>query len=148
MQQAVPISAWQPASAPLIEAFFLTTLPTIPPAARAFAISKSVNPLCYNGNVYSVDDYIKIKGKYKLEGVMIGRGAIINPAIFREINGGARLSTKEVVEFTEALAYNYNNVLKSETFTLHKLKEIWVYMAENYKDNKKITKSIKKANKI
>ena len=113
-----------------------------------FTYSESVNPLCYNGNVFSADDYVKIKDKYKLEGIMIGRGAITNPAIFREINGGPKLSTKDVVVFTEALANNYNEILKSETFTLHKLKEIWVYMSENYKNSKKITKSIKKANKI
>ena len=113
-----------------------------------FTYSESVNPLCYNGNIFSADDYVKINDKYKLEGVMIGRGAITNPAIFREIKGGAKITTKEVVEFTEALAHNYNEVLKSETFTLHKLKEVWVYMSKNYKDNKKITKSIKKANKI
>ena len=35
MQVAVPISAWQPASAPLTEAFVLTTFPTIPAAASA-----------------------------------------------------------------------------------------------------------------
>ena len=60
----------------------------------------------------------------------------------------AKLTTEELFEFTEVLAQRYNEVLKSETFTLHKLKEIWVYMSENYKNSKKITKSIKKANKI
>ena len=79
---------------------------------------------------------------------MIGRGAIANPAIFREIKGGKKLSLNEIFEFTNRLAANYMEVLKSETFTLHKLKEVWFYMLENFPENKKLAKSIKKAQKL
>jgi tRNA-dihydrouridine synthase len=84
----------------------------------------------------------------KIKGVMIGRGAIKNPAIFREIKGGKPISTEELIVFTYKLIENYNKVLSSDTFTLHKIKEIWMYIMLNFPDEKKIFKSIKKSSKL
>lgn len=114
-----------------------------------FTYKNCLNPLCYNGDVCSKDVFLNIKDKYpSLSGVMIGRGAVVNPAIFREINGGEKLAIDEIIEFTEKLSFNYMEVLKSETFTLHKLKEVWFYMIENFSYDKKIVKSIKKSQKL
>ena len=114
-----------------------------------FTYKGCLNPICYNGDVCSKDVFLNIKDKYpSLSGVMIGRGAVVNPAIFREINGGEKLAIDEIIEFTEKLSFNYMEVLKSETFTLHKLKEVWFYMIENFSDDKKIVKSIKKSQKL
>ena len=105
--------------------------------------------LCYNGNIYSCDDYKRISEKYKdLDGIMIGRGAIKNPAIFREIRGGKKLKTEELILFTKALKEKYMILLKNEDYTLHRLKEIWMYMIENFPEEKKILKAIKKSNKL
>lgn len=79
---------------------------------------------------------------------MIGRGAIANPAIFREIRGGKKLCREDIVGFTKRLSENYYNVLGSETFTLHKLKEIWSYMSWNYPEEKKLIKTMKKSTKL
>ena len=79
---------------------------------------------------------------------MIGRGAIKNPAIFREIKGGGKLKTKEIIDFSKKLEEKYMVLLESDTYTLHKLKEIWLYMIQNYPDETKIAKAIKKSNKL
>lgn len=114
-----------------------------------FTYGNSKNPVCYNGNIFAKEDYFDTLGKFPdVEGIMIGRGAIVNPAIFREIKGGAKLTSEELILFTEKLAQKYNEVLKSETFTLHKLKEVWTYMLQNYPDEKKVAKTMKKSNKI
>ncbi len=121
------------------------------PDMEAFsrAYEKSKNKLCYNGNVFSVEDYNSVKSKFpELHSIMIGRGAVANPAIFREIRGGKRLTTFELVEFTNVLAQNYNKILKSDIYTMYKLKEIWMYAMLNYPEEKKILKSIKKSNKL
>ena len=105
--------------------------------------------LCYNGNIFSCNDYNNISEKYKnLDGIMIGRGAIRNPAIFREINGGKKLETEELIAFTKTLKERYMILLKNEDYTLHRLKEIWMYMIENFPDEKKILKAIKKSNRL
>lgn len=105
--------------------------------------------LCYNGDITTVEYYEKIKERYpKIQSVMIGRGAIRNPAIFREIKGGERLKTKELIDFSNELEKRYFELFKSDIYTLHKLKEIWLYMILNYPEETKIMKAIKKSNKL
>ncbi len=121
------------------------------PCMKAFktAYSVSKNPVCYNGDILTPDDFFKIKNEYpNLEGVMIGRGAIKNPALFREFSGGKKLTSDELIEFTEKLYKNYYAILNSDMYTLHKLKEIWVYIMQAFPEEKKITKAIKKSNKV
>ncbi len=118
-------------------------------AVFAAVYAASTNPLCYNGDINTGEDYQQIVSQYPaLEGIMIGRGAVANPALFREIQGGASLKTEELVLFTEKLTENYYVELQSEIFTLHKLKEVWGYMMRNFPDEKKIVKAICKANSL
>ncbi len=115
--------------------------------AKFYANSK--NKLCYNGNVFSVADYNRITAQFPdLDSVMLGRGAIANPALFREIRGGARITTAELVGFSETLIENYYAVLQSEIYTLQKLKEIWVYILWNFPEETKIAKAIKKSGNL
>lgn len=105
--------------------------------------------LCYNGNVVTVEDYKNINEKYPdLHSVMIGRGAVRNPAIFREIRGGEPLKTEELISFTKLLETRYLKVLGSEVYTLHKLKEIWIHMMQNFPNEKKLFKAVKKSNRL
>lgn len=114
---------------------------------EAYNISK--NKVCYNGDIYSAGDYDNIVNRFpELEGVMIGRGAIKNPAIFREIKCGEPLKTAELIEFSKRLTDAYFELLQSEVFTLYKMKEIWAYTMQNFPEEKKIAKSIKKASRI
>lgn len=114
---------------------------------KACKVSK--NRLCFNGNVFSAEDFVRTAEEFpELEGVMLGRGAVANPAIFREIRGGKPLEARELSEFTDRLAERYLKVLGSETFTLHKLKEIWMYMMWGFPSEKKILKAIKKATRL
>ena len=109
----------------------------------------SVNPVCYNGDVVTAEDFNHIAGTYpELEGVMIGRGAVRNPALFREIRGGEGIQTKELYDFSKKLIENYYEELHSETFTLHKVKEVWTYMLQLFPEDNKLAKAIKKANDL
>lgn len=121
------------------------------PSQKAFSYTyeNAKSPLCYNGNILSKDDYADKAFRYDaLDSVMIGRGAVTNPAIFREIRGGNPLTTQELISFTQALKENYSQILDSDVFTLHKLKEIWLYIMENFPDEKKILKIIRKTNNL
>ncbi|MBQ2889662.1 MAG: tRNA-dihydrouridine synthase family protein [Clostridia bacterium] len=121
------------------------------PSQKAFLYTyeNAKAPLCYNGNILSAEDYADKALRYDaLDSIMIGRGAVANPAIFREIKGGNSLSTDELIAFTEALKENYSQILDSDVFTLHKLKEIWLYIMENFPDEKKILKTIRKTNNL
>lgn len=126
---------------------FYNGMPDLEVFKRAFYNSK--NPVCYNGNIDTVLDFERIKEMFpELDTVMLGRGVIKNPALCREIRGGKRISTEEIVAFSKKLADNYQSTLRSETFTLNKLKEVWMYIIQNYPEEKKIFKTIRKANKL
>lgn len=113
------------------------------------AVAMSENPVCYNGNIFHPSGYNAIVNRFpSIEGVMLGRGAVANPALFRQIRGGAKLTTAELVQFVNVLADNYNMVLKSDANTMYKLKEILMLIMWNFQDNKKLVKAIKKANRL
>lgn len=113
------------------------------------AYDKSNTNLCYNGDIYSVNDYENIVYKYPdIDSVMIGRGAVGNPAIFREIRGGERLKTEELINFSRALEERYMELFKAATPTLYKLKEVWMYALLNFPEEKKLIKAVKKANTL
>ena len=126
---------------------FYNGVPDLEVFKKAFYNSK--NPVCYNGNIDTVADYENITALFpQLEYVMLGRGVIRNPALMREIRGGEKITTEEIVNFSKKLADNYQSTLRSETFTLNKLKEVWMYMIQLYPEEKKIFKTIRKANKL
>ncbi len=110
------------------------------------AYDESKNPVCYNGDILTKEDYNSIVDICpNLESVMIGRGAVKNPAIFREIRGGAPLSKEEIFAFSDLLQARYHEILKSETHTLQKMKEVWSYMIVHFPDGKKAFKKMRKA---
>ncbi|MBQ3110039.1 MAG: tRNA-dihydrouridine synthase family protein [Clostridia bacterium] len=126
---------------------FYNGMPDLEVFKKAFYSSK--NPVCYNGNINSVEEYEKIKAMFpELDFIMLGRGLICNMALGREIRGGKSITTEEIVAFSKRLADNYQATLRSETFTLNKLKEVWMYMIQQYPEEKKIFKTIRKANKL
>lgn len=132
---------------PRIREEFYKGYPNMDSFDKAYKNAKT--KLCYNGNIYTKEDYERIKGNYNsLSAVMIGRGAIKNPAIFREIKGGEKLKTSELILFSNKLEEKYLKLLNSEIYTLHRLKEIWIYMMQNFEEEKKILKAVKKANKL
>ena len=114
-----------------------------------YTYNNSAAKVCYNGNIFTNEDYVKISEKYtNLSGVMIGRGAIANPGIFREIRTGRKTTKEDLVNFTELLVQNYGKVLNCDTYVLHKLKEIWIYSIENFDDCKKQFKIMKKTDSL
>lgn len=113
------------------------------------AYQESKANLCYNGDIFTMEDFKEIVARYpRLHGVMLGRGVIKNPAIFREIRGGAPLTTEELLAFSSELERRYLDVLGSPVYTLHKLKEIWLHMMDQYPLEKKILKAVKKSNRL
>lgn len=56
-------------------------------------------PLIANGAIDTADDIDAVLAQTGCNGVMIGRGAIANPFIFREYAGGARATRQEIVDF-------------------------------------------------
>ena len=119
-----------------------------------YAENNSVNPLIYNGNIFSVGDYENISKDIGSQtiGIMIGRGMISNPAIYREIKGGEPMSKDELSLFLHIIMDSYLAEFSGETPVLHKMKEIWSYLGDNlvttHNISEKTIKKIKKSKNI
>ena len=96
-----------------------------------------------------MEDYENIIKRYpNLHSVMLGRGAVANPALFREIKGGKKISTHEMVEFSHILKDKYLSLLSSDKFTMHKLKEIWLFMMWNYPQEERVMKIVRRTESL
>lgn len=103
-------------------------------------------PVCYNGDIFSKADYEQLVQQFlTLDRIMIGRGLLQNPALAREIQGGAPLTKEEVRAYHDELYARYQQVMFGDKNLLFKMKEFWVYQMESFNDTVKATKKIRKA---
>lgn len=111
---------------------------------RAYA-DKVKAPLCYNGDITDVSSFERISGEFpSLDSAMIGRGAVANPAIFREIRTGRKADTKEMTEFIKALYEEYSSEF-GPSDAVFKMKEVWSYFHVNFPDSERELRKIQKA---
>ncbi len=118
------------------------------PHKEIFAAAMAVKefPVCYNGDIFSKADYEQLVQQFpKLDRIMIGRGLLQNPALAREIQGGAPLTKEEVRAYHDELYARYQQVMFGDKNLLFKMKEFWVYQMESFNDTVKATKKIRKS---
>ncbi len=117
--------------------------------AFEYVLENSVTKVSYNGDVCTPEDHDLIAAKYgsRITGIMIGRAAVSDPGIFRQIRTGERMTTDELYDFLRELYETYKADYSPEN-ALAKLKEVWSYTAGHIGDEKersRILKSIIKA---
>ena len=102
-------------------------------------LEESVNPVCYNGDLHSAEDCRALMREFpadrypKLKGIMIGRGLLADPPLFRELQGGSALTEAECRSFTDALYQNYRAAIDGGDLNiLHKMKEMWTYLGTGF----------------
>ncbi|MBO4266544.1 MAG: tRNA-dihydrouridine synthase family protein [Lachnospiraceae bacterium] len=105
--------------------------------------------IVYNGDIYTAEDFINLTEKYggKITAVMIGRGAVINPGIFRQIRTGKVTAKAELYDFLTDLFESYRNDCGAGN-ALAKMKEVWSYttcLIEDEKTRRQVFKEIIKA---
>ena len=84
-------------------------------------------PVCYNGDIRTAADFDRIADRFPdLHAVMIGRALIRNPALVREIGGGAPLAKQELKRFHDTLFRRYTGHY-SERICVGRMKELWYY---------------------
>lgn len=112
----------------------------------AYAYENSKNPVCYNGDIFTKEDYVNLMKRFpKLESVMMGRGMLANPALLEEINGVGKADKKRLKAFHDELLAVYEEVLFGDITVLHKMKELWHYMICMFTNEKQYAKRIRKA---
>ncbi len=137
------------------------------------ALMESKNPVCYNGDVNTVEDYLRIVGKYgsgfskdrdamtyteanKINAVMIGRGFIADPTLINVIASESpaeyvrdlKAEKLQLKAFIKDVFDGYLTAMDGDPKAMHKMKEILVYMSPRFVGGEKILKEIKKAQRI
>lgn len=118
-----------------------------------YAYTHSKNVLCYNGDVSLAQEYDAIEKKYQnLDGIMVGRGLIARPGFVMSDDDTAIKESirykKNLQNFLGRLLDDYCSVMSGDIHALHKMKEIWLYIAPNFTNYEKYLKKIKKTNKL
>lgn len=99
-------------------------------------------PVIGNGDIKTLDDYIEKKKYSQVDSIMIGRGAMINPFIFKEIKHyeetGEKLEVKEVDKLY-IFREHFHNLLKDndEKKALLEMKRVSSYYVRNITHSKK-----------
>ena len=109
-------------------------------------LEKSRHPVVYNGDIFSFADYDKIRSRFPdCSAFMLGRGLIADPALARELCGGAPLQKEELRRFHDAVFQSLKASLPGQAPLMGKMKELWFYMGRNFSCADRFLKEIKKA---
>ena len=94
----------------------------------AQALSGSVNPVCYNGDIFTKEDYIQVKAEFpQLNSVMMGRGFLVNSGLLQEILQDIKMTKEDFTAFHDRLYEDYHELMGEDKNTLFKMKELWNY---------------------
>lgn len=122
--------------------------------AYVYAVENSKNPICYNGDIFSVEDYQRLKEILPDDGnIMLGRGLIARPFLTEELYRGTKQNIQEketrmkLQAFHDEVYEGYKQVMSGDMNVLFKMKELWAYMIGMWPDAKKEHKLICKAKK-
>ncbi len=118
--------------------------------AYELAEAESKNPLCYNGNIFTVQDYEELLAAFpETEAVMVGRGAIANPQLISVMQGEtAKTDKARIKAFHDEVCAGYAQSFSGDRNVLFKMKELWFYMGQIFEDSEAHLKKIKKCQSL
>jgi len=110
------------------------------------ATQLSRNPVCYNGDLFSVKEYEAFAGVFpQVDTVMLGRGIIMNPGLAGELRHEPRLNKKVLRDFHDRVYEDYKKAISGEKNVLYRMKEMWLYMIQIFSEPAKYWKKIRKS---
>jgi len=129
--------------------------------AFSAAVQGSRHSLCYNGDICTLEDYLRVKEHFPtVEKMMIGRGLLRNPELAMEIQAyecciaegktwnGYEVSVGKLRTYHDRLFERYTEQMSGDTNVLFKMKELWVYLESRFPKKEKQIKKMKKAGKL
>ena len=105
-----------------------------------YAVRNSVNPLCYNGDILSLEQAAVLQETYpQIQSVMIGRGLIADPGM---LSGGTDKAALE--GFMNELMAVYEVEFGGSRNAIFRLKENWGFLHERFEGCDKLWKRLRK----
>ena len=127
-----------------------------------WAVENCPHSLCYNGDIWSVEDYIRIKEMFPtVKKFMLGRGLVARPQLVMELQEyeqclaegrewrGSSIDMQKLKKYHDRLLSQYiEQMLGDGNNVLFKMKECWGFMERHFPEQEKIIKKLKKAGKL
>ena len=115
--------------------------------AFAKALEKSKNPVCYNGDLKTVESFRSFEERFPtVEHVMVGRGAIGDPALLRKVRGTGEAATREELQhFTKTLYAAYTEFYQGQDAqAAQRMKEVWFYLIHLFVGGERIDRKLRR----
>ena len=110
-----------------------------------YALETSKNPLCFNGNLCSLEDVEAFSASYpQIDAVMIGRGLIGDPGMLSP--GGTDVKTLEA--FYGELLEHYIDAFGTPRNAMFRMKENWRYLLCRFEGSEKLGKKLRKTTDV
>ena len=112
----------------------------------AAAAVGSRNPVCYNGDLLTVEDCRAFEQEFpQADAVMIGRAVVADPALLRKIRGGAPATREEIQRFTAELYREYQDFYGQVGTAAQRMKEVWFYLIHLFEGGERIDKKMRRS---
>ena len=110
-----------------------------------YATEHSKNPLCYNGNLNSLDDIAAFSAQFpQIEAVMLGRGLIGDPGMLTTCG-----TTKESLKaFADELLEDYIETFGGARNAMFRMKENWGFLRHRFQDSERLWKQLRKTTDV
>ncbi len=106
-----------------------------------YAFAHSKNPLCYNGDLTSMADILRIRAEFpELRGVMIGRGLVADPGML----SGTPTTADKLEAFMDDLLESYIDAFGGSRNAMFRLKENWHMIIPRFEGHEKLWKQLRK----
>ena len=110
-----------------------------------YCVTNSKNPLCYNGDICSLEDAARIGEKYPQVGsIMIGRGLIGDPGMLTP--GGTTSDALE--EMFNGMLEAYMTLFGGSRNAMFRLKEHWGMLIHRFEGSEKLGKRLRKTTDV
>lgn len=117
--------------------------------AFELALSRWKDAPVYNGDLTTVEGVEDFCRRYpQVQAVMVGRGLMADPALFRRLRGGEKATRQELADFHHRLLEGYRQRLDGDTPVLHKMRELWTYFSLRFVDPERPLRDIRKARSV
>ena len=114
--------------------------------AFSYAVEMIRVPLCYNGDINTVEDYERIHTLFPtVDRVMIGRGLLADPNLVTRLAAGRKSEKKTYREFHDTLYAAYGEQFQDDRIRINCMKELWTFMGQSFADTGRFVKGIHKA---
>ena len=113
--------------------------------AFAQALAESRNPVCYNGDLRTAAEVEALSQRFpSVEAVMIGRGAVADPALLRKLRGGPAATKEELQAFTQDLYRAYQAFYGQVGTAAQRKREVWVYLIHLFENGGRLSKELRR----